>query len=63
MSQARKRQDPIVERLAVVETRLDSLEVVIEDVKKRVTRIEDRTWYILAGVILTVLLALAKLFV
>lgn len=52
----------MAERIAVVETRLDGLEKTVDEVKERVEKISDRTWYILAGVIVSVILALAKLF-
>ena len=63
----REDEDPfnveVRERLAKVETRLEALNGMLEDVKKRVETLDSRLWWLLGSVIISILLALAKIFV
>jgi len=61
----RKRGDnPVVdlrERLSRVEARLDGMDGVLEDIKEKVRSLDNRLWWLLGGIILSIVLALAKL--
>ena len=64
---SRKREDPLFlelsQRVARIEARLDGIEGALKDVKDKVRNLDSRLWYLLGGIVLSVLLALIRLFI
>jgi chromosome segregation ATPase len=56
--------DPIVidllQRVSRLEARVDSVERSVAEMRERVESIDSKTWYILSGVILTILIELMR---
>jgi len=51
----------LIERVTRLEERVSALNGEVEELKRYLKRVDSRLWWILGGVILTVLLTLAKL--
>ena len=53
--------EQLIERLARLEEHVKLLDVQVEKLSSCIKRLDNRLWYILTGVILTVILAVAQL--
>jgi tetrahydromethanopterin S-methyltransferase subunit B len=60
---SRKSDDPVMaeivglrERVARLEQRTENMEGALKAIKERIEKLSDRVWYVLSGVILSILL-------
>jgi len=63
LAKRQKEDDPVVdirERLVKLETRLDGMDKTLADFKKRIETLDSRLWWLLGGIILSILLALLQ---
>ena len=51
------------QRVARIEARLEGIEGALRDVKEKVRNLDSKLWMLLGGIVLSVLLALIKLFI
>jgi len=64
VSKRKDNPDSLLERLVKVETKLDQMEKSFDhkftDVFDRLKTLDNRLWYLLAGIVLSILLALLQ---
>jgi archaellum component FlaC len=55
-----EQRDPLLldlaQRVSRLEARVEALEKTVESVKQRVERVDEKTWWILSGVVLSILI-------